>query len=207
MTTHSEFFPELLLNPSNGTFLVFADLLEEAGRTTQAALVRTSLRLRDDLTPTEQKLLGVSHPLDDAARKKLRAEERGLERQFITELGPEIAAACQIFPDCISFDRGIILNANLFFMQITSLPKGLQVMDNLDLARTQIAALPEDLQVGGIIDLTGTGLSPEAAARIPDMLGLSYDAKISALRTARLHVLADQVELRAGLTAGRGPSR
>jgi uncharacterized protein (TIGR02996 family) len=281
MTTFKDFFPELLHKPSNGTFLVFADLLEEAGRDTQAALVRASLRLRDDLTPTEQALLGVSSPLGREDREALLVAERDLQRQFITELGPEIASILQNEPHRISFDRGVIEsidlsltpiahlpkdlqvgrhlclyetpiaalpeglqvvgNLSLYETPIAALPDGLQVGGSLDLYGTQIAALPEGLQVGGTLDLSetritslpeglqiggalylvgtritslpedlqvsgnlylsGTRLSPEAAARILKMPGLSDAAKITGLKTAGYPNLADQVTRRAGQAA------
>lgn len=148
-------------------FIALAEALDLAGKTTQAALVRTSLAMRSSLTHALRSRLGVSPTLDEATWLSLSRERARLEREFATALfGEATAVRLAARPGAAILDRGVYVT--------------------LDLSNCPLVNLPHDLQVIAQLFLNNTPLAPEAILGLFEMPGLSVSAKRTALKSSAL---------------------
>ncbi|NDF13522.1 MAG: hypothetical protein EB060_12010 [Proteobacteria bacterium] len=133
-------------------FIAFAEALDLAGKTTQAALVRTSLAMRSSLTHAQRSRLGVSPTLDEATWLSLSRERARLAREFATALfGEATAVRLAARPGAAILDRGVYVTLDLSNCPLVNLPHAPQVIAQLLLNNTPLA--PEAIL--GLFEMPG----------------------------------------------------
>ncbi len=170
--TSEALFWELRDDPSDEMFMIFAAMLDDEGKSTQAELIRTSV-----LAGNWQ--LAAKYGRDN---ENLEATRKKLEAKFIEETFKEpTLTILKSYPKNISFDRGVIKDLRLEDSssmrdgKLQSVPEGLLILGNLDILSLYLRSLPKmqvagdvnldscvqiasllDFRVGGILKLRGT---------------------------------------------------
>jgi uncharacterized protein (TIGR02996 family) len=215
----------------NSLRLIYADWLEERG-CYHGELIRVHLALLDASRSDRTELQNLATVLENrhldtvfAATPKLRellhrepariTWDRGfirsidLEGTAITKLPNDLKVAGNLYlagTRITALPPNLNVGGSLYlaYTPITALPDNLGVGGNLDLAYTRITALPMNLRVGENFDLESTRITEATARQVLEMPGLSDQAKVTGLSTARFETLATQARRRAEQNRNEG---